>query len=288
MLKVAEIWRYPVKSMAGEKLDTAEVTTRGLPYDRGWAVREDRTQAIRSARYIPELLMCTARTLPDTNAGLVPHVVIKLPDGSTVNSDDSRANARLSEAVGRAVTLLPLRPPEDIEHLRHGPSVTGDPEKELRMLMGLEADDPLPDFSAIPPEIMKDLRELVTPRGTYFDAFTLHVVAAATLRHLAQLLPDAQIAVPRFRPNLVIDDDAGSVQRLESQWVGKRLKIGACEIAGIMECPRCAIPSSAHPGLARDRRITHTLAHEFRHALGLYCDIKSAGTVRVGDAVTLN
>lgn len=288
MLTVAEIWRYPVKSMAGERLDSAEITKRGLFYDRGWAVREDRTQAIRSARYIPELLMCTARSLPGTNAGLVPHVAITLPDGTTVNSDDSRVNARVSDAIGRAVTLLPLRPPEDIEHLRQGPPVSEDPEKEMRMLLGLEADDPLPDFSAIPPEIVKDLRELVAPRGTYFDAFTMHVVAAATLRHLAQRLPDAQIAVSRFRPNLVIDADARSVHRLESQWVGKRLTIGTCEIAGIMECPRCAIPSSAHPGLARDRRITHTLAHEFHHALGLYCDIKSAGTVRVGDAVTLN
>ena len=110
MLKVAEIWRYPVKSMGGEKLDAVEVTKRGLPYDRGWAVREDRTQSIRSARYIPQLLLCTARSLPGTSAGLVPHVAITLPDGRTVNSDDTRVNARLSDAVGREVTLLPLRP----------------------------------------------------------------------------------------------------------------------------------------------------------------------------------
>ena len=35
---VAEIWRYPVKSMAGEKLDSAELTDTGLDGDRRWAL----------------------------------------------------------------------------------------------------------------------------------------------------------------------------------------------------------------------------------------------------------
>ena len=33
-MHVAELWRYPVKSLAGEPLDSAEITADGIPGDR--------------------------------------------------------------------------------------------------------------------------------------------------------------------------------------------------------------------------------------------------------------
>ena len=38
MASVAEVWRYPVKSMAGERLDSCEVAATGLVGDRRWAL----------------------------------------------------------------------------------------------------------------------------------------------------------------------------------------------------------------------------------------------------------
>ena len=38
---VGELWRYPVKSMAGERLDRCPVSLTGLLGDRGWARRDD-------------------------------------------------------------------------------------------------------------------------------------------------------------------------------------------------------------------------------------------------------
>lgn len=37
MASVVELWRYPVKSMAGERLESCAVTDRGLEGDRRWA-----------------------------------------------------------------------------------------------------------------------------------------------------------------------------------------------------------------------------------------------------------
>lgn len=38
MATVSEIWRYPVKSMAGEQLDSCPITEHGLEGDRRWAL----------------------------------------------------------------------------------------------------------------------------------------------------------------------------------------------------------------------------------------------------------
>src|SRR5216684_3864108 len=38
MASVHEVWRYPVKSMAGERLDSCEVAETGLVGDRRWAL----------------------------------------------------------------------------------------------------------------------------------------------------------------------------------------------------------------------------------------------------------
>jgi uncharacterized protein len=37
---VESIWRYPVKSLGGERLTGVDVDVRGLASDRWWAVRD--------------------------------------------------------------------------------------------------------------------------------------------------------------------------------------------------------------------------------------------------------
>ena len=43
-MHIAELWRYPVKSMAGEELDSVEVTARGLTGDRAYALVDTATK----------------------------------------------------------------------------------------------------------------------------------------------------------------------------------------------------------------------------------------------------
>ncbi|MFP5488984.1 MAG: MOSC N-terminal beta barrel domain-containing protein, partial [Acidimicrobiia bacterium] len=42
-MRIAEIWRYPVKSMGGERLDVADVTPDGIDGDRAWGVLDPTT-----------------------------------------------------------------------------------------------------------------------------------------------------------------------------------------------------------------------------------------------------
>jgi hypothetical protein len=55
VMHVAEIWRYPVKSMGGERLRTAILTMTGIPGDRQVQVRGPQHRVVSARRY-PRLL----------------------------------------------------------------------------------------------------------------------------------------------------------------------------------------------------------------------------------------
>jgi uncharacterized protein YcbX len=63
-MRLAEIWRYPVKSMAGERLDAVELSPRGIPGDRVVQVYDARGRRL-TARTHPGLLGLRATMAPD-------------------------------------------------------------------------------------------------------------------------------------------------------------------------------------------------------------------------------
>jgi uncharacterized protein YcbX len=94
VLTVREIWRYPVKSIGGERLDTAKVGEHGISGDRSWGVRDEMTGMVLTGRREPRLLMATAR-LEDAEP------VIEIGDGSLL-----RSSGELSAWLDRPVELV--------------------------------------------------------------------------------------------------------------------------------------------------------------------------------------
>jgi uncharacterized protein YcbX len=280
---VTEIWRYPVKSMAGEKLPSTHVGEQGLPGDRGWAVRDEERGGIRGAKKIPELMRCGARYLAEPTAARAGDVEMRLPDGSTVRSDDPEAGTRLSRALGKSVTLWPLQPADRLDHYRRGLPTHDDLEKELRATFALEPDEPLPDLTGLPPEIF----EYESPPGTYFDAFPLLLLSDASLANLARLAPGSQIDVRRFRPNflLAIPDHDSSFP--EAGWAGRRIRIGGLTAEVTIGCMRCVMTTLPVAELPKDPRIMRVLVREARHCLGAYARVVTPGVVALGDPVEL-
>ena len=62
-LTVGALWRYPVKTLAGERLDTAEITTNGIVGDRIVHVRGP--EGVRTSRRYHDLLGLRATLGPD-------------------------------------------------------------------------------------------------------------------------------------------------------------------------------------------------------------------------------
>jgi uncharacterized protein YcbX len=94
---VAALWRYPVKSMVGERLTTTEVGERGFDGDRLYAVRDPdgkfgSGKNTRRFRRMPGLNTFAARYDGD-----VP--VVTLPGGREVRGD--AASGEIAAALGR-------------------------------------------------------------------------------------------------------------------------------------------------------------------------------------------
>jgi uncharacterized protein len=93
-MRVLELWRYPVKSLQGERLAEAAIDALGIAGDRRWALFDRDTGLGLTARRVPELLFGASRLRADGGVEVV------LPDG-TVTADE----AILSEWLGRRVEL---------------------------------------------------------------------------------------------------------------------------------------------------------------------------------------
>jgi len=280
---IKEIWRYPVKGMAGESLAACALSEKGLRGDRIWALRDDARKEIQSCKFRPQLLLCTARSRSAGSGAPSAHVDVTFPDGSVLGSDDLTVHAKLSALTGRPSTLEPLRPERDADFYRRHKTDDHTWLKELAATFEREPGEPLPDLSQLPPAMV----EFVSLRGTFFLVTPLHVLTTATLTHLKGINPRSDWDVRRFRPNFVIETSAGAEGLVEQGWLGKRLTIGEAEIDCAATTPRCGAITRAQPQLAADTTILRTVVQRADQNVGVYGQIVAAGEVRVGDPVYL-
>ncbi len=263
---VASLWRYPVKSMLGEALHTADVTERGLLGDRAYAVIDAADGKVASAKHPrkwAQLVTCGAAYAdPPVLSAPLPQVRITLPDGATVSSEAGDCQAILSRALGREVTLRAAGlDPASLE--LYWPDIEG--------LMFRET-----------------IGNLVLPEGTYFDLAPIHILTTATLDQLSDLYPQGRFAVQRFRPNIVITPASGTREFLENAWVDHTLTIGETVRLRITGgCYRCVMTTLPQGDLPHDMGILRTIAqHNNAHA-GVNAAVLQGGTIRSGDAVRI-
>ncbi len=280
--RVSAIWRYPVKSMLGEELDRCALTGLGIPGDRGWALRDEAVGEMRGGKKFPLLMQCRARYRAEPQGDTIPPVDLELPNGARVGSDAADVGEQLSALLGKPVTLWPRQPEGDREHYRRREQRG---EAGLREALGLEAGEPLPDFSIYPEALLAILGEFTSPLGTYFDAYPLHLITTSWLEALAARNPDARFEAPRFRPNLLIEGaEAGFA---ELAWCGKRLRIGAAEITCEAPTVRCSMTVQQTGDLPKDPKVLRTIVRESEQNVGAYATVCLPGAVRVGDTLEL-
>ncbi|MFQ6405121.1 MOSC domain-containing protein [Methylophilus sp. 'Pure River'] len=116
MSTIAELWRYPVKSMLGEQCEALCLESRGVVGDRQYAIRDafgklGSGKNTRRFRKIDGLLAFSARY-----SGDVPELFF--PSGGMMRGDAPALNESLSATLGQHVMLSKE---SDISHLDAGP-----------------------------------------------------------------------------------------------------------------------------------------------------------------------
>lgn len=283
---ISELWRHPVKSVAGEPLEAAQIhSTYGIPGDRGWAVRDDAVGEIRSAKKLPALLDLTARYLVEPSGSSTPAVALSNSAGETLRSDDPDASTVLSGWLDREVSLCERRPATDAAHYRRAEPIT-DMEASIREASELLPEEPTPSMGEIPVDFSV-VMDHVSPPGTYFDFFPLHLLTTHALDALADRLPESRIEPRRFRPNLVIDSSSALGCTDEFDWCGREVLVGGVRLRIVMPMMRCAMTIHAQADLPKDPRIMRTLVREFDMNFGVGALVLEPGSVALGDEVVL-
>ncbi|QEY31255.1 MOSC domain-containing protein [Synechococcus sp. RSCCF101] len=264
------LWRYPVKSMLGERRQSLDLDARGVQGDRSYALWDPEARRVASAknpRPWAGLLEYRARFLEEPAPGTpLPPVAVEGPLGQApdatemLTSEDPKLAERLSARFGRAVQLI-HQPPKGASLDQYWPPVEGRAHQNVT-------------------------NELVLPEGTFFDACAIHAISTATLRRLRELEPDHDFAVERFRPNLLIEPTVSESGFVEEGWEGGVLRIGATARLHVDGgCPRCVITTLAQGDLVENLEILRATARHNRVTAGIRLSVLTPGPMVMNDPV---
>ncbi|MDE0580988.1 MAG: MOSC domain-containing protein [bacterium] len=270
---ITELWRYPVKSMGGERVESLELRTSAVVGDRQWAVRNSETGKIASAkrpRPYGQLLSWSARTQADGR------LVAVSPDGGEYAVGSGELDAALTEALGEQVQVVEVEEGRDETYGSEWPEIPG------TVLSDVEVDLPI---------------AAITEKTSFVDASAVHIIVNQSMKYLASLLDGVKLGVERFRPNIVLNahDDVGSGEFADLAWKDIDFKIGNAELRIGDATPRCVMTTLAQPGYEQAKGVLQVLAatarKEFDYGafacFGTNAEITAAGNIRVGDTLTV-
>ena len=212
-LVLSALYRYPVKSLAGEAFQALDVSERGLHFDREWMV-VDRQGRFLTQRQQPRMSLVRARI--DADGGL------RL---SAPGMPDMAAGGHAAGRVDVVVwsDRLPAAP------------------------QAREVDDWLSEFLALRCRLVRfphDTVRAVDPdyarpadQVGFADGFPFLLISQASLDDLNRRL-ERPLSMRRFRPNLVV---AGCEPYAEDAW--HRIRIGGQTFRVAKPCARCIVPT---------------------------------------------
>jgi uncharacterized protein YcbX len=254
--------------MLGEELNSSYVTERGLVGDRAYALIDQETGKVASAknpRKWEKLFDFRSVFMdPPQVAENIPPIRITLPNGTQTFSDqDKDIDYTLSKVLGRGVRLMKANLDKP-SYEEYWPDIEGLAQRE------------------------KITDEAMPPR-TFFDIAVIHILTTSTINRLRELYPEGRFEVRRFRPNIVIESTASEKKDfIENLWIGKKLTIGEDIVLRITgPCTRCVMITLPQGDLPKDLGILRTVARYSQVNVGVYASVLQGGTIHRGDLVRL-
>jgi len=254
--RVESLWRYPVKSMAGEQLAEAFVGYAGVFGDRHCAFINAAAPAgfpFFTGRAKAQMLLYKPRFRDAARAA-------------------RPLNQAAAEALGPGIT--PLYP----EAL--AVDVTT-PSGEV-----LAVDDPALRTMLATPAVDAGKLSLIRSDRALTDCRPVSLISLKTVSQLSDEL-DRTLDPRRFRANIYADlGPAGGFA--EDRFVGRQLRIGERVVIAVLDRdPRCKMISIDPDTAEESADVLRTVAKQYDNKVGVYCAVLSEGSVRQGDFITL-
>jgi uncharacterized protein YcbX len=279
---VSSLLRFPVKSMLGEQLESAQVVERGVLGDREYALIDDETGKVVSVKRPKRwgrIFELTAATQDD-------RVVITFPDGDRMTVDDPALPDRLSAFLGRRVSVSSTPPPD----ARFEESWVRELKNDVEPYFGL------PWRTVADEGDLIDAGQFMGPLGNFFNFGAVHVVTTSTTRRLAELAPGSRFDAHRFRPNIVVETDGEGF--VETEWQGRTLSVGDVRLSVSFTVPRCVMTTLEQGDLPADPGVLQTIADHNSvdcfgtgtsyPCVGVYANVVDGGAISVGQGVSID
>jgi uncharacterized protein YcbX len=270
---VVSLWRYPVKSMMGEELNSSYVTERGLIGDRTYAVVDNQTGKVASAKNprkwgkLFDFRSMFVDSPHDVND--IPPVRITFPDGSNISSnhqEDNDMDSSLSKVFDREVRLMKASGFEEPSYEEYWPDIDGLARRETVTDEGM-------------------------PSKTFFDIAVIHILTTSTINRLRELYPEGRFEVRQFRPNIVVESTSKQKKNdfIEDSWVGKKMTIGKDNVVLKITapCTRCVMITLTQGDPPQDLGILSTVAKYNQVHVGVYASVERGGTIHRKDLIYL-
>ena len=254
--KITQLYTYPIKSLGGISLQTAELSSKGLEYDRYWMLvdvdgnlvsqRDTPKMALFQTSFVAEgvrviyegdtiVLPFVSDSAKSMTVQLWGETIAALPETAAVNQ-------WFSERLAKSVIVVRPASPKNRLTKKHEDAVINFP-----------------------------------------DSSQFLVIGQAALDFLNEKL-DTSIAINRFRPNIVFE---GGTPHLEDTWTNIRIETALFE--SIKSCARCTMINLEQETATRGKEPLRTLnsyrSWDNKIWFGRYFKYKASNKtqLRVGD-----
>jgi uncharacterized protein len=263
-MKIKSLYVYPVKSLGGIALQEAEVTERGLAYDRRWVLADANGRFITQREHYDLALV----KVEIEQAGLVishPKMQASLLVGFKQQTTDRQAIAVWDDVV---------------ECLR----VSNEADVWFSALMQSDVKLYFQPDEAI--RLVDQKYGSETDHTSMSDGFPVLVISEASIQHLNDKISTQIIEIQRFRPNVVLE---GANPHEEDTLA--LFNVGDVQFAGVKPCARCVMttidPATAQTGKEPLKTLNGYRKWNNKILFGENLLVKQTGFIKVGDELEI-
>lgn len=258
---ITHLYVYPIKGLSGLTLKTAEVTERGLKYDRRWMLVDEHHKFI-SQRTFPEL--CFFKITMDENGFIVHYknerlaIPFEWHEGFKIKVEiwDDKVDAIEASAEMNAFF-------SDILKIKCKIVYMPDSSKRWVDKFYVESEYPV----------------------SFADGYPILLIGQESLHQLNKKLEEP-ISINRFRPNIVF---SGGEAHIEDSW--SKIGINNVELKGVKPCGRCTVITINQESAETSKEPLKTLAtyRNFNNKInfGQNIIVLKEGKIGVGDLIKI-